>query len=125
MTLGKAISLFDTQRKNSVSGALKIRWLSELDMKISAEFLVPRGENGFTGYSDSQSTDTELLAPESYSEIYPCYLNMKNDYMNGEINRYNNSALIFNRLYYEMGNFINRNKAVIKNTAVKAGKIYD
>ncbi len=125
MTIGKAIDLFDAQRKNSASRSLKIHWLSELDEKINTEILKPRYEAEFSGYTDSTSSDTVLLSPESYAEIYPVYLIMKNDYMNGEINRYNNSAGIFNRLYSDLSNYINRTKAVNKNETLKAGKIYD
>ncbi len=125
MTVGKAIDLFDTQRKNSASRSLKIHWLSELDEKIYTEILKPRYDMQFSGYTDNTLNDENLLCPESYAEIYPVYLIMKNDYMNGEINRYNNSAAVFNRLYNDLANCINRTKSVTKNEKLKAGKIYD
>jgi hypothetical protein len=43
--------------------------------------------------------------------------------MNGEIARFNNSTLLFNRMFKEMSDFINRNKAVIKKTEIKAGDL--
>ena len=40
------------------------------------------------------------------------------------VSRYNNSAAVFNRLYKEMGDAINRKTKVIKNTRIKAGDFY-
>lgn len=124
MTIVKAISLFDSQRRNDVSTELKTEWLSQLDFKIYEELLKARYDVSFSGYTSQTATSEELLAPEAYSEIYPAYLIMKTDYMNGETERYNNSASVFNRLYYELSNYINREKPVKTNSKLKAGKIY-
>ena len=124
MTLEKAIEAFDAERSNGVSMAEKIRWLSQLDYKISSDITVPRGDEEFKGYTVSTPLDTVLRAPDEYGEIYPLYLNMKLDYMNGELARFNNSALLFNNTYRDMSNFINRQRAVIKQTEIKAGDLY-
>ena len=124
MTLEKAIEAFDAERNNGVSMAEKIRWLSQLDYKISSDITVPRGDEEFKGYTVSTPLDTVLRAPDEYGEIYPLYLNMKLDYMNGELARFNNSALLFNNTYRDMSNFINRQRAVIKQTEIKAGDLY-
>lgn len=124
MTLIEAIQEFDSQRRNEVSIEQKIKWISELDKKINAEYLERRGAEVFSGYSERGSLDVVLKAPSEYTEIYSLYLNMKLDYMNGEIARYNNSAMIFNRLYKEMGDAINRKTKVKVNTKIKAGDLY-
>lgn len=121
MTLIKAIQAFDACRSNELSLEQKIGWVSELDRKINAEYLEIRGSDRFDGYSCGESLNEELKAPEEFSEIYTLYLNMKLDYMNGEISRYNNSALLFNRLYKELGDAFNRKTKVIKNTKIKVG----
>ncbi len=123
MTLMQAIENFDSERANSVSIERKITWISQLDYKISTELLEPRGAGKFAGFTEMTPLETELKAPEEYKEIYPLYMNMKLDYMNGEIARFNNSTLLFNRMYKEMGDFINRNKSVIKKTEIKAGDL--
>ncbi len=123
MTLGKAVENFDAQRANNVSIERKIEWLSQLDYKISAELLKPRGGDGFEGYTVKTLLETKLKAPEEYAEIYHLYMNMKLDYMNGEIARFNNSAILFNSMYKELSNFINRETAVIKNAEIKVGDI--
>lgn len=124
MTLAKAIEKFDFQRSNSVTLERKIEWLSQLDYKIFSEITEPRGDDEFKGYTELTSLDTELKAPAEYGEIYSIYMNMKLDYMNGEIARFNNSAMIFNRMYKEMNDFVNRKQAVTKKTLIKAGDLY-
>ena len=124
MTLIKAIEDFDAYRSNSVSIEQKIQWISELDKKINSEYLEIRGGEAFTGYTITTPYDTELKASSEFSEIYPYYMNMKLDYFNGEITRFNNSAKLFNRLYKEMGDAINRKTKVSKNTKITVGDLY-
>ena len=124
MTLIQAIQEFDELCRNEVTIEQKIKWISELDEKISSDYLEVRGYETFDGYSGRCSLDVELKAPAEYREIYSIYLNMKLDYMNGEITRFNNSAMIFNRLYKEMGDAINRKIKVKANTKIKAGDLY-
>lgn len=124
MTLIQAIQEFDALHRNEISIEQKINWISELDKKINSEYLVPRGAENFDGYNERCSLDVDLKAPAEYTELYSLYLNMRLDYMNGEINRYNNSAMLFNRLYKEMGDAINRKTKVKVNTKIKAGDLY-
>lgn len=124
MTLLKTIELFDGSRANAVPLEAKVEWISQLDMKISAELLAPRGAKAFSGYTVETPLTEELKAPEEYGEIYTLYLNMRLDLMNGEIARHNNSAMLFNRMFKEMADFINRNQAVSLNAKIKAGGIY-
>ena len=124
MTLSDIIEGFDKERKNELSLDVKLRWLSQLDMKISSEILSERRTEEFYGYDGTTPLTTVAKAPDEYGEIYICYLNMKLDYMNGEIGRFNNSAEIFNRIYKEMHGFINRRLMVSINRKIKAGKLY-
>ncbi len=124
MTLSDIIERFDKERKNELSIDIKLRWISQLDMKISSEILSERQSESFQGYDGTTPLGTVAKAPEEYGEIYICYLNMKLDYMNGEIGRFNNSAMLFNRMYKEMHDYINRKTMVKVNTKIKAGKLY-
>ncbi|MGN0527410.1 MAG: hypothetical protein ACI4IF_08235 [Acutalibacteraceae bacterium] len=124
MTLNKAIENFDSERVNSVSLETKIRWINSLDMKIFSEILYPRGYLDTPDYTVLTLGDTELKAPEEYSEIYTLYLNMRLDLQNGEIARYNNSAMLFNRMYKDMFDFINREEAVSYSNTIKASDYY-
>ena len=124
MTLADVIEAFDSERANNVSILTKKRWISQLDLKIWGEILKPRGDNEYIGYGKEIPLDATVKAPEEYAEIYTLYMNMKLDYMNGEIGRYNNSAMLFNRMYKEMHDFINRKHQYPSDTGLKMGE-YD
>ncbi len=124
MTLREVIENFDNERTNNVSIITKKRWISQLDLKIWGEILRPRGDKEYIGYGKEISLDAVVKAPEEYGEIYTLYLNMKLDFMNGEIGRYNNSAMLFNRMYKEMHDYINRLEKLPENTDLKMGE-YD
>lgn len=88
-----------------------------MDLKIAGELNKNRDGLSKVGYTVEENDATELNAPEEFSEIYIIYLKMKMNYMLCEIERYNNSASLFNRLFYEMANYISRNfKMSIKNS---------
>lgn len=117
MTVLKALEIFDEENENDISDDIKKRWLSELDLKIVGELNKNRDGLSKVGYTVEENDATELNAPEEFSEIYIIYLKMKMNYMLCEIERYNNSASLFNRLFYEMANYISRNfKMSIKNS---------
>lgn len=120
MTIARAIEIFDREYQNLVDEKLKVNWLSQVDMKIYSELLKRRGVKKFSGYDESTRKTTTLLAPEEYSEIYSVYLSMQTNRVNGEIERFNNCAEIFNRLYYEMSCFISREKCVEGSAKIKA-----
>lgn len=125
MTVSKALEIFNNETENEISEELKKQWLSELDMKIAGEINNGRSSLLQNGFSPEQALTTELTAVEEFSEIYISYLRMKMNYMLGEIERYNNSAAIFNRLYYEMSNFVSRNyqKEIKNSIKVELGNV--
>ena len=117
MTALKALEIFNNETENEISDELKKQWLSELDIKIAGE--INNGRKGLSKNAFLPENDLiiQLVAVEEFSEIYISYLRMKMNYMLGEIERYNNSAAIFNRLYYEMSSFVSRNyQYEIKNS---------
>jgi len=119
MTIEKVLELFDKETENDVPVELKKQWLSELDLKIANE--LNKGRAGLNGvaYTPDDNDSFNLNAPEEYSEIYIIYLTMKMNYILSEIERYNNSATIFNRLFYEMSNYISRSFKYEKNNSIK------
>ena len=125
MTALKALEIFNNETENEISDELKKQWLSELDVKIAGEINKGRNSLSQIGFLPEKALTTELTAVEEFSEIYISYLRMKMSYMLGEIERYNNSAAIFNRLYYEMSNFVSRNyqKKVKNSIKVELGNV--
>lgn len=123
MTLYDAIELFDREHPNNAPFHLKVQWLSQLDYKVYAEILSARGYGDFKGYSLETPQDTILAVEDAFGEIYVYYLKMSLDLHNGEIDRFNNSAMLFNRTYKDLFDYINRNKPVIKKTKISAGDL--
>ena len=106
MTILEAITRADQLRPNDLSPAVKLRWLSTLDGQIHAELLLshdagdPMPPAPFRGYDgDTELQSTELLIPFPYDELYLRYLLMRIDLEYGELDRYNNEAAQFNRLW--------------------------
>ncbi len=119
MTVAKALEIFDEENENDISVELKKRWLSELDLKIVSELNKNRIDLGQTAYKTDCKDTTELNAPQEFSEIYIIYLKMKMNFLLCEIERYNNSASVFNRLFFEMSNYISRNFKISTKNRVK------
>ena len=117
MTALKALEIFNNETENDISDEIKKQWLSELDRKIASE--INNGRKGLskTFFLPEDALTKSLSGIDEFAEIYISYLRMKMNYMLGEIERYNNSAAIFNRLYYELSSFVSRNyQYEIKNS---------
>lgn len=102
MTILEAITQADLIRPNTLDAAIKLRWLSTLDGQIHAELLCGDREASaaFTGYGEeTELKTTRLLVPYPYDELYVLYLLMRIDLEHGELDRYNNDAARFNRLW--------------------------
>lgn len=126
MTIKEAIDKADTLKPNHYSRADKVGWLSTVEGLIARE-IVARHQGGdsaeaFTGYDDSTPDDTELLAGEPFAELYVYWLFAQIDFMNSEINRYNNSMTMFNASYQNFANFYNRNNLPRQDNAVRVVK---
>ena len=76
-------------------------WLSELETRIYVELYGGRSAPAITA-------ETVLSAPDAYAELYPLYLVMKTDLVNADIERYNNSAALFENAYAEFANYVTR-----------------
>ena len=123
MTLSDAIEGFDREHPDSTPFHLKVQQISQLDHKVYAEILAPRGYGDFKGYDLETPQNTILAVPDVYGEIYEYYIKMNIDLRNGEIERFNNNAVLFNRTYKELFDYINRKEAVKKQTKISAGDL--
>ena len=102
MTVAEALAQADALRPNEFEAAAKLRWLSTLDGQIHRELLQAFQEAPapFSGYGEeTEIQGTQLLVPYPYDELYPRYLVMRIDLEHGELERYNNDAASFNRLW--------------------------
>lgn len=112
MTIQKAIEVVDQLKPNHYEESLKIQWLSKYDGQLFEEvFKTHEGcpMESFAGYSTETDKSTELLVPEPYAlDIYNNYLQAQIDKENGEIERFNQSGLLFNQAHQAFVNYYNR-----------------
>lgn len=111
MKIIEAINRIDALKHNTYTQGDKIEWLSNLDSKVK-QLIIDTHEGGedvaFTCYNDSTDTDTELLVPAPFDEVYLRWLEAMIDYHNGEYGKYNNSIEMYNTAYEEFQNYYNR-----------------
>jgi len=111
MTIHEAIVRLDALKHNTYSDAEKRRWLSQLD-GIICNMVLDTHEGGpeevFQGYDQNTPGDTVLLIPAPYDDIYIRHLEAEIDYHNGELERYNNSALLFEAAWNAFERYWNR-----------------
>ena len=110
MKIIEAINKLDALKHNTYSQSNKVEWLSRLDAMVK-KFIIDTHEGDevtFTGYDDSTNTDTELLIPEPFDEVYLRWMEAQIDYHNGEYDKYNNAIDMFNTAYEGYKNYYNR-----------------
>lgn len=112
MKLREAIDRIDSLKHNTYTTAEKVEWISRLDGLVKNQIIDTHedGENiEFNGYTVEADMERELLIPAPYDEIYIHWLESKIDYYNGEIARYNNSAMMYQAAYDAYQRYYNRN----------------
>jgi len=102
LTILQAISRADLDRPNEIPTERKLQWLSTLDGRIDRE-LMQRFDGAppaFSGYGEETELQTaELLVRFPYDDLYLRYLVLRIDLEQGELERYNNDAAAFNRIW--------------------------
>ena len=112
MKIIEAITKIDALKPNNYTPENKIAWLTVLDGVIKEE-IIDTHEGGeaitFTGYDANTPTDTELLVPAPYDDIYVRWLEAQIDYSNADYGRYSNSMTMYNAAYSAYERYYNRN----------------
>ena len=111
MTIMDALYRIDELKPNSYSQPEKIKWLSSLDGVIKSEIIdTHEGGEGivFSGYTEDADLNTVLLVPAPYDDIYLKWLEAQIDYTNGELNKYNNTKIVYNQAFSEFEKYYNR-----------------
>ena len=125
MTIQEILAQVDDIKPNTYDENIKITWLSELegrifnDLVLTHEHDLIEDEDGnmveptFTGY-DETSENEEVIAPDTYADLYRHYLFTQIDYANSETDRYANSMLMFNNSYQQFADWYNRTYKTIQ-----------
>lgn len=113
MTLREVMLRIEKDRPGESDRDEMRRWLSQLDGKWLTEIIDTHEdgeeltEKGIPAYDYTNDSDTLLIAAP-YDEVYIHFLYSKIDYRLGEIDRYNNSAALFNQDWLEAVKAYNR-----------------
>lgn len=120
MTNQQALELADLLRPNDIPRGLKCFWLNRLDGQLRSEFHLAPGQTPALPAAPACPGETvpdpavctagtdcpaqapcvrPLLAPAPFDELYLHYLCMRIDLEQGEIERYNNTARLFDAVY--------------------------
>ena len=91
------LSEVDELKPNTYEDAQKIKWISTVEASLYRDVYETHEheeEIKFNGYSEDDM-NTELWLPDSYADIYTYYVMALIDFHNGEIDRYNNSMIMY------------------------------
>lgn len=111
MTIQEAIDQVNDLKPNYYSSEHKVRWLSRLDTQIRKEIIDTHEdapEEDFAGYDSQTNTNTELLVPEPYDEVYIHWLSAQIDMNNAEYEKFNNDNALFAAAYNAYASAYNR-----------------
>ena len=98
MTINSVIEQTTKLHPDTITDAIKCRWLSELDGKIMRETM---HRDDFVSYKFPEDGERELLVKAPYDNIYELYLIAMSDFFSGEMANYSASAVMFEQAYTE------------------------
>lgn len=111
MKIIEAINRLDALKANTYTQTEKIEWLSRLDSMVKKHIIDTHEsseEVAFGGYTEETPTDTVLLIPAPYDEVYLRWMEAQIDYYNGEYDKYNNAILMFNTAFEAYAAYYNQ-----------------
>lgn len=111
MTVNELITMVGELKPNQFEDNVLIGWLNMVEGKLMNEVFYMREEDeritalNYSKYDEKTNMDTELLAPDPYTDLYKYYLFSMIDFTNEEMDRYTNSMLMFNNSWQEFVNY--------------------
>ena len=110
MTLDEALDRVALLKPHPFDRAVMADFVTELDGRLCAEML--REHPGLCAdalrYDPAADGGKVLLVPAPYDGIYLYWLFGKIDGLNGEFDRANNDALLFNEMWQALAAYLNR-----------------
>jgi hypothetical protein len=122
LTILEVLAKVNKLKPNGFEQTEKIDWLSTCEWNIKRDIIDTHegsDEVTFTGYNENTPTDTVLIAPAPYDELYVRWLEAQIDYANGEMGRYNNSIALYNEAVGTFRNYYNRVHKPLQKTDIK------
>ena len=111
MTINEAISRYMQMRPSTkLTRDMMVDHLSRLDHLVKANVIDTHEGGGgeFKGYSVETPLDTQLLIDEHFADIYSDWLDIHNELLVKDYNKYNNACAIYDKKYQEFEAYYNR-----------------
>ena len=112
MRLTELIGHVDETKHNAFSNEQKTRWVNQLEGRIAAEVYLWNPVMMCVQHvwpETEDDPDQELLVGPPWEQIYEHWLEARIDYANGEYDKYENSAAMFEEAFHAFAAwFINR-----------------
>lgn len=116
MKLQEAIDKCDKFKPNQYDEETKVEWINELEQRIVDEIITRHeGFEDFAFQPYQPGEEAALLVQEPYSSLYIKFLFSQIDLYNSELDRYNNSATLFNYAYADYQAWYRRNHMPIQS----------
>ena len=97
-TLEEVIERVNRLKPNPYTSEQKTEWINKVEGMLQTDALdIPAHQIKILDWETDK--ETELLAKLPHSDVYDHYLFSMIDYMNSDIESYNNSMTMFNTLY--------------------------
>ena len=122
MKISEVIAEVDALQFNEFGDEQKIAWLDQLDRKV--KLLVVDACEGsenvvFNGYTADTPTDTVLLIPDDFREIYRYWLCSQIDLHNREHDNYNRMIEMFNASWDQFCAWYNRTHRPVAKHSIR------
>lgn len=108
MTIQDAITETDELKPNQYETGMKLRWLNDIEARVYEDILSVRDESPVEEcpkYNLESDFDLDLLVPDRYAKLYIYYLMAMVDFHNAELDRYNNSMIMFNSAWDDFAGY--------------------
>lgn len=116
MKLQEAIDRCDRLKPNQYDSGMKTEWINELELRVVRDILQKHeGYEEYVFQPYETGEEAMLIVPEPYSTMYEKFLFCKIDLYNSEIERYNNSAVLFNAAFADYQAYFRRTHMPIQS----------
>lgn len=114
MTVTEAINAANILRKdNNCTEEQKLEWLTKADERNNEILSFYKGTKTRTDfelwYTAENEDGTQLLVPDRFAQMYIHFLCAQIDFLNSDIQKYNNESALYNQLFNDWCAWLNRN----------------
>ena len=119
MTLQEAINKCDKLKPNQYDTEDKTSWVNELELRVVRDILQKHeGYEEYVFMPYEAGEEAVLIVPEPYCGMYVKFLFCQIDLYNSEIDRYNNSAELFNAAFSDYQSYFRRTHMPVQHPTV-------